>query len=369
RIYTSKERPGIEVTPIPDWSLINMNHYSSMSLQYSRGCPFDCEFCNITSLFGRIPRTIRPDQIISELEKILSLGWKGGVFFVDDNFIGNRTELKTEILPRIIAWMTMNNHPFFFLPEASINLADDAELIKMMVAAGFITVFVGIETTHEESLHECTNIPNRNRDLITSVRKIKSFGLEVQAGFIVGFDKDPATIFERMIEFIRESRIATAMVGLLKAPRGTKLYDCLITENRLMNAVSGDNTDFSINFIPKMNYESLMTGYKKIIDSIYSPRNYYARVLQFLKEYHPEQKKMFHMQWGYVKATVKSVVVLGLLNKERFHYWRLFFWSLFGRPRLFPLAITFSIYGFHFRRIFEQHFRTIENKGSTFSSS
>jgi radical SAM superfamily enzyme YgiQ (UPF0313 family) len=369
QLYTSAARADVTTTPMPLWELIEMKHYASMNIQYSRGCPFDCEFCNITSLFGRVPRTKGPDQIIAELDKLLSLGWKGGVFFVDDNFIGNKAKLKTEILPPLIAWMKIHKHPFYFSTEASVNLADDEELMKMMVAAGFITVFVGIETPNEESLHECTKIPNRNRDLIASVRKIQEFGIEVQAGFIVGFDKDPATIFERMIEFIQESRIATAMVGLLNAPRGTKLYDRLITENRLMKAASGDNTDFSMNFVPKMSYESLMTGYKKIIDTVYSPKNYYARVRQFLKDYHPEQKKMFHMQWGYVKAAVKSVFVLGLLNKERFYYWRLFFWSLFRRPGLFPLAITFSIYGFHFRKVFEQHFRTVENNSATLSSS
>jgi radical SAM superfamily enzyme YgiQ (UPF0313 family) len=364
-IYTSDKWADVTTTPVPLWDLINMKHYASMNIQYSRGCPFDCEFCNITSLYGRVPRTKSSDQLITELEKLYTLGWRGGVFFVDDNFIGNKIKLKTDILPAIIQWMEKRHYPFSLITEASINLADDEDLMRMMVQAQFDTVFVGIESPNEESLYECTKIPNKNRDLIASVRKIQSFGMEVQAGFIVGFDKDPVSIFERMIGFIQESRIATAMVGLLNAPRGTKLYKRLLGENRLVKSVTGDNTDFSMNFIPKMSYEALIKGYKKIIETIYSPKCYYARVKQFLRDYHPTQKKVFHARWSHLKAGMKSVFILGLLGKERFYYWRLFFWSVFRRPKLFPLAITLSIYGYHFRKVFEQHFRMIERKGVT----
>lgn len=364
-IYTSDKWADVTTTPVPLWDLINMKHYASMNIQYSRGCPFDCEFCNITSLYGRVPRTKSSDQVITELEKLYTLGWRGGVFFVDDNFIGNKIKLKTDILPAIIQWMEKRHYPFSILTEASINLADDEDLMRMMVQAQFDTVFVGIESPNEESLHECSKIPNKNRDLIASVRKIQNFGMEVQAGFIVGFDKDPVSIFERMIGFIQESRIATAMVGLLNAPRGTKLYMRLLGENRLVKSVTGDNTDFSMNFIPKMSYEALISGYKKIIETIYSPKFYYTRVKQFLRDYQPTQKKVFHARWSHLKAGMKSVLILGLIGKERFYYWRLFFWSLFRRPRLFPLAITLSIYGYHFRKVFEQHFRMIEKKGVT----
>jgi len=359
RIYTSDEKADVTKTPLPLWEILDLKHYASMNIQYSRGCPYDCEFCNITSLLGRVPRTKESGQVIAELEKLYSLGWKGGVFFVDDNFIGNRMKLKKEILPPIIDWMERRKYPFSLYTEASINLADDEVLMKMMVQAQFDTVFVGIESPNEESLVECAKTPNRNRDQLASVRKIQQFGLEVQAGFIVGFDKDPASIFERMIGFIQESGIATAMVGLLNAPRGTKLYARLLKENRLVKAVTGDNTDFSMNFLPKMNYEGLISGYKKIIDTIYSPKHYYARVKRFLEEYRPTQKKVFHLRWSHLKAGAKSVLVLGILGKERLYYWRIFFWSLLRRPRLFPLAITLSIYGFHFRKIFEQHFRMI----------
>jgi radical SAM superfamily enzyme YgiQ (UPF0313 family) len=362
RLYVSVEKADVTKTPIPLWELIDMRHYSSMNIQYSRGCPFDCEFCNITSLYGRVPRTKDSGQLIAELEKIYSLGWREGVFFVDDNFIGNKKKLKEKILPSLIQWMEERRRPFYFSTEASINLADDEELMRMMARAEFITVFVGIETPNEESLIECAKAQNRNRDLIASVKKIQKFGLEVQAGFIVGFDQDPASIFEKMITFIQESGIVTAMVGLLNAPRGTKLYERLVTENRLLKTATGDNTDLSINFIPKMSHEKLINGYRRIIETIYSPKHYYTRVKRFMKDYRPVQKKVVQLRYSYWKAGLKSVFILGVLGKERFYYWRLVFWSLFRKPKLLPMAVTFSIYGFHFRKIFERHFRRMERE-------
>lgn len=362
RIYMSIEKADMTKTPIPLWELINMRHYSCMNIQYSRGCPYDCEFCNITSLYGRVPRTKDSGQLIAELEKLYSLGWREGVFFVDDNFIGNRRKLKENILPSLIQWIDKRKRPFYFSTEASINLADDEELMRMMAQAEFITVFVGIETPHEDSLIECDKVQNRNRDLIASVKKIQAFGLEVQAGFIVGFDQDPASIFGKMITFIQDSGIVTAMVGLLNAPRGTKLYKRLVTENRLLKTSTGDNTDLSMNFVPKMSYEKLIIGYRQIIETIYSPKHYYMRVKHFMKDFRPMQKKVVQMRYSYLKAGLKSVFILGMFRKERFYYWRLVFWSLFTKPKLLPMAVTFSIYGFHFRKIFERHFKRMERE-------
>jgi radical SAM superfamily enzyme YgiQ (UPF0313 family) len=227
--------------------------------------------------------------------------------------------------------------------------------MDLMVRAGFDTVFIGIESPNEESLAECSKLQNRNRDLIDSVKKIQRAGLEVQAGFIVGFDKDPASIFDSLVDFIQESGIVTAMVGLLNAPRGTKLYQRLQQEGRLLKDASGDNTDYSINFIPRMSSEKLIAGYRNILNTIYSPRQYYARVKKFLGEYRPAQARGFRIRLTHLKAAVMSAVRLGIIGRERFHYWKLFFWSLLRRPRLFPLAITFSIYGFHFRKVFKRH--------------
>lgn len=351
-IYTSKELPDIKKTPIPLWELLNMKKYASMNIQYSRGCPFNCEFCNITVLFGNKPRTKSKDQIVAELESLYSQGWRGGVFIVDDNFIGNKAKLKKEVLPAIIDWMKERKYPFVFSTEGSINLSDDEELMQLMVQAGFNKVFIGIETPNEESLVECGKFQNKNRDLIACVKKIQKFGLEVTGGFIVGFDSDGASIFERQIEFIQKSGIITAMVGLLNAPRGTKLYQRLVEEGRLLKNASGDNTDFSINFIPKMDYEMLINGYKRIISRIYSPEPYYERVRKFLREYKPLRKKAFCFHLSHLIAFFKSIFFLGIVEKERVHYWKLFFWTMLRRPRLFSLAITFAVYGSHFRKIF-----------------
>jgi len=351
-IYTSQELPDIQKTPLPLWDLIDMKKYAIMSIQYSRGCPYDCEFCNISALYGRKVRTKSETQIISELEDLYSQGWRGDLFFVDDNFVGRKRKLKEKILPAIIEWMERKRHPFSFYTEASIDLSDDDELMQCMVKAGFTSVFVGIETTNEESLAECNKVQNRNRDLVASVKKIQKFGLQVVGGFIVGFDSDPPSIFEKLSVFIQESGIVTAMVGLLNAPRSTSLYQRLVKEGRLLKDVSGDNTDFSINFIPKMDYEILIKGYKKILSRIYSPEPYYRRVREFLREYKPSQKKAFRFHFSYVGAFFKTILFLGIIERERVYYWKLFLWSLFRRPQLFHLALTFAIYGFHFRKIF-----------------
>jgi len=361
-LYTSNQFPDMESTPIPIWELVHMKKYTNMNIQYSRGCPFNCEFCDITTLYGRKARTKSKDQIIAELERLYSLGWRGGVFFVDDNFIGNRKKLKADILPAIIDWMKQRRFPFIFFTEASINLSDDEELMHLMAQAGFTTVFVGIETPDEKSLRECNKFQNKNRDLVACIKKIQKFGLEVQGGFIVGFDNDSPSIFKRQIEFIQKSGIITAMVGLLNAPRGTSLYKRIVKEGRLFKDASGDNTDFSTNIIPKMGYEKLVKGYKKIISGIYSPKPYYERVKEFLRRYKPvkNKKKRFHFglircHFGYSGAFLKSIFFLGIKDKERVYFWKLFFWSLFRYPRLFPAAITYAIYGFHFRKVFENY--------------
>jgi len=354
-IYRTNQWADIKKTPNPLWKLIDIKKYATMNIQYSRGCPFNCDFCDITLLYGHKPRTKDKSQLLAELEDLYTQKWRDTVFFVDDNFITNKRKLKEEILPAIAEWMEQKGYPFSFITQASVNLSDDEELMQLMVKAGFNTVFVGIETPDEESLSECMKYQNKNRDLVACVKKIQRFGLQVQGGFIVGFDNDLPSIFERQIKFIQKSGIVTAMVGLLNAPHGTRLYDRLKKEHRLLKNISGDNTDCSINFIPKMNYDILIKGYKKILATIYSPAYYYARVKEFLKEYKLLQNKKFQFHFSHLSAFLKSVLRLGIMGKERIHYWRLIVWSLFGYPQLFPLAITFAIYGFHFRKIFGKH--------------
>ena len=354
--YTSEDWADITATPLPMWELISMNNYTSMNLQYSRGCPFDCDFCDITVLYGRKPRTKSKEQVIAELETLYLTGWRGPVFFVDDNFIGNKVKLKRDILPAIAGWMEGKKNPFYFNTEVSINLADDDNLMQLMVKAGFEAVFIGIESPNEESLIECNKTQNRNRDLISSVKKIQGSGLEVQGGFIVGFDKDQPAIFDKLSAFIQESGIVTAMVGLLNAPQGTKLQKRLLKEGRLLSDFTGNNTDFSINFIPHMDSEVLINGYKKILNTIYSPKFYYERVMRFMRGYDPKKKKVFHLNPNYILALFKSMFKLGVIGEERIYYWILFFWSLFRKPQLFSLAILFTIYGFHFKKISNSYF-------------
>ena len=332
-----------------------MKKYATMNIQYSRGCPFDCEFCDITLLYGHRQRTKNQNQVICELERLYQWGWRGGVFVVDDNFIGNKKKLKEEILPAMIEWMEKMRYPFSFITQTSIDLSDDEGLMQMMFQAGFETVFVGIETPNKESLIECNKFSNKNRDLMACVKKIQKFGLQVQGGFIVGFDSDPLSIFKSQIKFIQESGIVIAMVSLLNALRGTKLYRRLGKENRLLKNDSGDNTDGSINFTPLMDERVLIDGYREILSKIYSPSYYYERVRTFLERYKPPKIRILRFRLSYLGAFFKSVFYLGIIGKERLHYWRLFFWSLFKCPRSLPMAMTFTIYGFHFRKIFKEY--------------
>ncbi len=351
-LYTSAQWADVRTTPPPMWELIDLNEYAIMNVQYSRGCPFDCEFCDITFLYGRAPRTKSTGQIIDEMERLYRLGWRGHIFFVDDNFIGNKSKLKKDLLPALIEWMEQHDYPYTLSTEASINMADDEELMRLMFHAGFESVFVGIESPNEKSLLECKKTPNRNRDLLDSIHAIQRAGIQVHGGFIVGFDHDPPSIFDTLIDFIHDSGIVTAMVGLLNVPRGSRLYQRLVQEGRLLKTTSGDNTEFALNFVPRMNPDALLSGYTRVLATIYSPREYYARIQRFMKVYHPLSKRRGGIQIRDLVALSKSIFLLGLVGEERFYYWKIFFWSLFRRPRLFPMAITHAIYGFHFRKVF-----------------
>ncbi len=352
-LYATTEYPDILQTPTPLWQLVNLKNYDTFSIQFSRGCPLSCDFCNVTALLGHRPRTKTATQIIAELDSLYALGWRKNIFFVDDNFIGNKKQIKSEILPALIEWRK-GKTGMPFSTEVSINLVDDEELLNLMTHAGFDTVFVGIETPNEGSLTECSKNQNKGRDLVESVKQLQRAGLQVQGGFIVGFDNDTPSIFQQQIDFIQKSGIVTAMVGLLQAPPGTRLYERMRKEGRLVNEMSGDNVDGSTNIIPKMGLEPLQEGYRKLLAQIYAPKFYYERVLTFLREYHPPQIRI-HLDPQYILAFGRSIYQLGIRGVERVQYWRLFFWTLFRRPRLFPLAITLAIMGFHFRQVVTLH--------------
>lgn len=360
-VYTSTKWPDITTSPIPEWSLVDISQYGVMSIQYSRGCPFECDFCDIGLLNGKHPRTKTEIQIIEELETLYQRGWRGTVFFVDDNFIVNSCKLKEGLLPNLIKWMEKKRYPFSFFTQGSVDLADDEELMRLMVKAGFDSVFVGIETPNEKSLYECHKVQNRDRDLMAAVRKMQGFGFEVLGGFIIGFDSDSLNIFEEQIDFIQKSGIVTAMVGLLNAPRGTKLYKRLLQQGRLTGEISGDNTDLSINFIPKMGYRPLIDGYKYLITYIYSPSHFYRRLITFLMNYRPLKKRGSSIQLCHIKAFLRATWALGIIGEERFYYWEALLWTIFRRPQLIHLCVRLAIYGYHFRKVFRPQNSKLED--------
>ncbi|MEN8156693.1 MAG: B12-binding domain-containing radical SAM protein [Bacteroidota bacterium] len=353
KIYRTRDFAEMKASPPPDYSLIDASDYGQLSIQYTRGCPYNCEFCEITALLGRKVRVKSGEQILDELEGIYQTGFRGNVFFVDDNFIGNRYHLKRELLPAITRWNESHRYPFSFTTEASINLADDTALLKQVADAGFNRVFIGIESPNEESLKECDKKLNLERDLLQSVREIQSAGIEVTAGFIVGFDHDTTAVFQNQIDFIQQSGIMTAMVGLLNAPSRTRLYERMKREGRIISTYEGNNTDYSMNFVPVMNRETLLTGYQAILTGIYSNRAYYDRLRRFLKEFKPATRFGRRLNYQSISALLRSILYIGILGRGRIYYWRLFAWSLFRRPQLLPLAITHSIYGYHFRKVFQ----------------
>jgi radical SAM superfamily enzyme YgiQ (UPF0313 family) len=351
RTYRAAAFPDVRQSPAPVWELADLRQYASMSIQFSRGCPFDCEFCSVTAMLGHRPRAKTPAQIVGELDVLYRLGWRGPVFFVDDNLIGKQGLLKEGLLPALIAWQKGKRRLRFYT-EASINLADDQELMRLMVEAGFDTVFIGIETPDEAGLVECSKHHNRDRDLIGDVKRLQRAGLQVQGGFIVGFDSDTPAIFRRQWEFIQKSGIATAMVGLLNAPRGTRLYSRLEREGRLTGQTTGDNVDGSTNFIPRMDAGALREGYANLLHRLYAPGPYYRRVRALLREYRP-RRAPGSFRWSDLVTFAHSSLRLGIFGRECVHYWGLLAWTILRRPALLHVAVTCAIYGHHFRRTCE----------------
>ena len=353
RIYQAAERPGLNLTPVPHFQLAELSRYSAMSVQYSRGCPFNCEFCDIIEIYGRVPRTKTNEQMLAELDALQSLGWRGQVFIVDDNFIGNKRNVK-KLLPELAAWSERHQHPFWFVTEASVNLAEDDGLLEMMRRARFRRVFLGIETPVEESLKEAQKGQNTRRDLLESVKKIQSYGMEVMAGFIVGFDNDPEDIFERQIAFIRESAIPLAMVGLLTALPDTQLWRRLEREGRMLKESTGNNTDGSLNFIPVMDKTRLVEGYQRILRTIYSPAEYYQRALDCLSRL--RRAGPMSQRGGIVSSLVsftRVVLALGVRDRERVEFWRYLKRATVSHHRQFSHAVTLAAMGYHFRKLTE----------------
>jgi radical SAM superfamily enzyme YgiQ (UPF0313 family) len=352
RSYEAAERPPLAVTPVADFYLANMKHYSAMSVQYSRGCPFNCECCDIIEIYGRVPRTKSTQQMLVEFEVLRDLGWRGTVFIVDDNFIGNKKNVRT-LLPELAQWQKRNNYPFTLLTESSINLADDEPLLSDMQDAGFTRVFLGIETPVAESLKEAQKTQNRG-NMLDSVRRIQRYGMEVMAGFIVGFDNDPEDIFERQIDFIRKSAIPLAMVGLLNALPDTQLWRRLEKEGRLLGEATGNNTECDFNFKTIMDPARLIEGYQSIMKTIYSPREFYQRVLDSKRRTGQRFSNVGHLRLGNALTSFARVMLrLGVIDRERKEFWRFLTQATTKYRITMADTLRLAAMGYHFRKLSE----------------
>lgn len=347
--YQAAGRPDVTQVPTPRWDLVDLRRYATMAVQFSRGCPFDCEFCDIIVLNGRVPRTKLPSQLIAELEALRARGWKDMVFVVDDNFIGNKRNTKA-LVRELIAWRKRTHSSMGFLTEASVNLADDAEMIDLMIQAGFKKVFLGIETPCTESLGECGKMQNTRRDLVETIHILQRAGLEVMGGFIVGFDNDPQDIFRRQFDFIQKSGVVTAMVGLLTALPQTRLYQRLMKEGRIEGETTGNNTEATLNFKTRLDRDFLVHGYRELMNSLYEPRAYYRRIHTFLDHYKSAGPRM-RLSWADTQAFIRSFWILGIWHRGRTHYWGFFWSTLVRRPSQFREAVQLAIIGHHFRRV------------------
>lgn len=353
-IYDKHTFPELSATPVPRWDLIKKDAYQMLSVQFSRGCPYNCEFCEVSLLFGKKFRTKTLPQIIAELDAIYQTGWRSDVAFSDDNFIGNKAILKKEILPGMIEWMKSHGYPFHFFTEVSINVADDDELMDMMVQAGFENIFIGIESVDDSCLEECGKVQNRSRDTMACIKKIQKRGLQVYGGFILGFDNDKPDVFEKMYRFIQDSGIVNAMISLLTAIPGTELYRRMEKENRIIGLRSDDMT--STNIVTKMDRAILKNGYIRLMSDIYAPENFYERIRTFFENY--QYPGLHHNKIGFaeVSAFLKVCYLMGIRDKRRKHFWSLLSWTFKQRkkaPWMFSGAIIFSVFGYHFRKLIE----------------
>lgn len=354
RLYQTAEFPSLEASPVPMWSLLKMDRYSSMPVQFSRGCPFHCDFCNVTTLFGRRPRIKTAGQIIQELDALYAHGWRGPVFFVDDNMIGDRRYVRGELLPALTDWRR-DKGPLPFSTEVTINLADDPGLTAQFKAAGFDRVFIGIETPNVDALAQSNKGQNTRTDLTTAVRRLHRAGIEVRAGFIVGFDTDKEDIFQRQFDFIQETGICIAMMNMLQAPPGTALYEQLMEEGRIVEKATGGSHK-GTNFIPVMGAETLVAGYTKLVTDLYSPDAFYRRVKRLLTDYSTDKQAPPQANRLSNTSIVRRLIVgfkvlaqLGIHDKGRWHFWGLLFWAARKRPELIPDAITLSVLGWDLR--------------------
>ena len=355
-LYSDASKPDLASTPPPRFDLIRMGDYAAMALQFSRGCPHDCEFCDIVELFGHRPRTKPPTRFIAEMDALYATGWRGSLFIVDDNFIGNRRAVKA-LLREVARWQAERAYPFALFTEATLDLAADEELMALMREAGFNMVFLGIETPVEETLRAVHKAHNLRGDMLEGVRRIQRAGMEVSAGFVLGFDSDPPDIFERQVAFIQEAGIPTAMVGLLTALPNTRLYKRLESEGRIAQDSGGNNThDFQLSYVPKMDAQVLLSGYKRLLSEIYRPRRYFERCLSLLRNLRVHETTERRIGLTELRALGHSLIRQSF-STYTWPYWTFMVRGALLRPRLMAEIVTMAVKGHHFfkmtRRILE----------------
>ena len=356
-MYREPRKPDMTRTPVPRFDLIDTKNYHSMCVQFSRGCPFDCEFCDITKLYGRVARTKSPDQMVDEFEALYRLGWRGRLFLVDDNFIGNQRAAMT--LLRVIAeWQQARGYPFSLFTEASMNLARMDELMDVMVEAGFNSVFVGIETPNPKALLKTKkpqNIDKRDKNyLLNSVRTIQRKGMQVMGGFILGLDGDDEGVFDLQIDFIQQAGIPMALIGLLGALKGTDLYRRLESENRLLDVSIGTSST-ALNFVPEMDPEVLIEGYRRVTASVYDPtlENYFQRCLTFFEHLTPVPH--LHKPRNKIALYTDIMGLRRKLSNEQLPALVEFIGKVSKHhPRMLPEAIRLAALGYHFEKATRQ---------------
>lgn len=357
-IYQSDGWVDLSTTPIPRFDLCRLDYYDTIPLQFSRGCPFDCEFCDIVVLFGRTVRVKSVAQFIGEVDAVYRIGFRGALFIVDDNFVGRRRAAK-ELLRALADWQCAHRYPFQFSTEASLDMASDTELMDLLAAARFDMVFVGLETPVEQNLLSTGKQQNLQRSMSCAVRDIQRRGIEVTAGFIVGFDDDPNDIFRRQSEFIHDLAVPTAMVGLLMALPETRLYRRLESEGRILGRSSGNNThQTELNFETKLPRETLVTGYQRLLARLYSPRNYFSRCLRFVIRL-PRRRTVIGLQrrLSFGRRELRAVISSLLKQGGSWYGWWYFFFlvrALLMRPHEAVRIMTLAIKGHHYFTITKQ---------------
>lgn len=347
KVYSSDDKPDMKISPVPRYDLVNVNNYRNLALQFSRGCPHSCEFCDVIEMFGRIPRLKSTEQFLKELDCVYETGYRGIIFIVDDNFIGNRKEV-IPLLKAVTLWQKERSFPFSFYTEATISLAADTELLDLLAEAGIIMLLMGIETPDENVLISANKAHNTKHDLLESAKIIQSKGIEIMSGFIVGFDTDREDIFDRQINFIQEAAIPGAMVGLLLALPGTQLYKRLQKEGRILHESSGDNTTgLDLNFVTIMVRNKIIEGYKKILKTVYTPKYYFDRSYTLISRLPAGSYKGKNLPKGTLTVLLKSLIYQSF-SWYGHHYIKFIVKVLLNHRSNFPRAVSLAIKGHHF---------------------